>query len=344
MNIRTVSYAIASLLPIAALEVWIFFFLETKRRSRAIRLHWYVVMSFIFFLGVTYVWKKLSLLFQSNGYLSLRGLARVAAIVVLLMAQSCLVLSLIFVDKEPLALSIASSYCLGFVIFLTISSAAVDIGAWLIYKLLLRRTGPKATAKTLLSLLLALAMTASGMYSLSQLEVNHVTLPIKGLHPSLNGTTLVQLSDIHLGPFSGHSALKDLVGRVNGLKPDLVLITGDLVDSTVSSLREAVTPLKDLTPKHGVYFCTGTLQVPHSLWHSVTFCILVAFSNFLHPCCLGNHEYYTGDVDSWIEELPRHGVTPLVNKRVCLFGEEKQGCSGGLYLAGLEDIETRRIK
>ena len=59
---------------------------------------------------------------------------------------------------------------------------------------------------------------------------------------------------------------------------------------------------------------------------------------------LGNHEYYTGDVDSWIEELPRHGVTPLVNQRVCLFGEEKQGCSGGLYLAGLEDIETRRIK
>ena len=60
-------------------------------------------------------------------------------------------------------------------------------------------------------------------------------------------------------------------------------------------------------------------------------------------CFLGNHEYYTGDVDNWILELPKLNVTPLVNERVCLFSTESQasGCPGGLYLAGLEDIETR---
>lgn len=64
--------------------------------------------------------------------------------------------------------------------------------------------------------------------------------------------------------------------------------------------------------------------------------------------CIGNHEYYTGDVDNWIEELPKLGVKPLINSRVCLLGgrkeDEKIGgreCEGGLYLAGLEDISTR---
>ena len=81
----------------------------------------------------------------------------------------------------------------------------------------------------------------------------------------------------------------------------------------------------------------------------------------------GNHEYYTADVDNWIAELPKLGVTPLINSRVCLLatghllevegggeggrgkeeGGEKGGeggrveCEGGLYLAGLEDVATR---
>lgn len=48
-------------------------------------------------------------------------------------------------------------------------------------------------------------------------------------------------------------------------------------------------------------------------------------------------------MDSWIQELPKLNVTPLVNERVCLFsaGPQGSGCPGGLYLAGLEDIETR---
>lgn len=58
----------------------------------------------------------------------------------------------------------------------------------------------------------------------------------------------------------------------------------------------------------------------------------------------GNHEYYTGDVDNWIEEVARLNVTPLVNKRVCLMSRDPGTCEGGLYLAGLEDIEARRLK
>lgn len=59
---------------------------------------------------------------------------------------------------------------------------------------------------------------------------------------------------------------------------------------------------------------------------------------------LGNHEYYTADIDNWLLELPKLNVTPLFNRRVCLAAQDPEVCSSGLYLAGLEDIETRRIK
>jgi hypothetical protein len=62
---------------------------------------------------------------------------------------------------------------------------------------------------------------------------------------------------------------------------------------------------------------------------------------------VGNHEYYTGDVDNWIMEIPKLNVTPLINERVCLSKltmANKVNCEGGLYLAGLEDLATRTLR
>ena len=50
----------------------------------------------------------------------------------------------------------------------------------------------------------------------------------------------------------------------------------------------------------------------------------------------GNHEYYTGDVDRWLSRLPEYGVKPLVNSRVRILPH--------LYLAGLEDYQTRKMR
>ena len=60
--------------------------------------------------------------------------------------------------------------------------------------------------------------------------------------------------------------------------------------------------------------------------------------------CSGNHEYYTGDVDNWLQDLPKLGIVTLVNDRVCLFSSDKISCNGGVYVAGIEDYETRRIR
>ena len=91
----------------------------------------------------------------------------------------------------------------------------------------------------------------------NNLAIEHVTVPIKGLGKQMNGTTIIQVSDIHLGPFNGKSRLNSIVEKVNKLHGDIVVITGDLVDSSVESLKTTVTPLKKLKAKYGVYYITG---------------------------------------------------------------------------------------
>lgn len=111
--------------------------------------------------------------------------------------------------------------------------------------------------RMLLSLISALLLIVAGTIGVNSLKVEHVIVPMKGLHSKFNGTTIVQVSDIHLGPFNGRSRLSSVVEEVNRVKGDIVVITGDLVDSTVDALKEAVTPLKRLKTKYGVYYITG---------------------------------------------------------------------------------------
>jgi uncharacterized protein len=145
---------------------------------------------------------------------------------------------------------------------------------------------------------LAIAGAAS---ALGTIVVMPVKVALRRLPPSLRGFRIVQLSDVHIGPTIGRSWLAEIVGRVNALDPDLVVITGDLVDGSVAHLREHVAPLADLRAKFGVYFVTG------------------------------NHEYYSGATE-WIEELGRLGVRVLRNERVSI-GEG----DASFDLAGVDD-------
>jgi hypothetical protein len=113
-------------------------------------------------------------------------------------------------------------------------------------------------------------------------QVYRVTIPIPGLPDHLAGFKIAQISDIHVGLLIDGKYLAEIVRRVNELKPDLVAITGDLVDGTVSQLREQTACLMDLASVHGSYFITG------------------------------NHEYYSG-VEEWLVEVERLGMKVLMN-------------------------------
>ena len=60
-----------------------------------------------------------------------------------------------------------------------------------------------------------------------------------------------------MGPFIGCSHVEAVVRKANKLNGDIVTITGDLIDSSVSNLWDAAKPLEHLNAKYGVYYTTG---------------------------------------------------------------------------------------
>ncbi|AKT43951.1 metallophosphoesterase [Chondromyces crocatus] len=155
---------------------------------------------------------------------------------------------------------------------------------------------------------LGVGLGAAGLASaLGEVAVRPVQVRLRKLPGSLSGFRIVQLTDIHVGPTIGRAWLEGIVERVNALKPDLVAITGDLVDGKVEDLRDEVAPLAKLQAKYGVFFVTG------------------------------NHEYYSG-ADEWIAELGRLGVRVLRNERVSI-GEGDESFD----LVGVDDWTAKRF-
>ncbi len=152
-----------------------------------------------------------------------------------------------------------------------------------------------------------LAFTVAAVRTaLDRVAVRTVRVPLARLPASMDGYTIVQLTDVHVGPTIGGGFIRELVARVNALQPDVIVITGDLVDGSVAELGVHTAPLAELRARHGVFFVTG------------------------------NHEYYSGP-DEWIAELGRLGVRVLRNERVML-GDD----AASIDLAGVDDWSARR--
>jgi len=154
----------------------------------------------------------------------------------------------------------------------------------------------------------ALVLTLLGLINARRVAaVVEVQVPIRGLPAELQGFTIAQISDIHVGPTIKHDYLRAIVSKVNDLHADLVAITGDLVDGSVAQLAQHTAPLADLRARHGVYFVTG------------------------------NHEYYS-DALSWVVELRRLGVMVLMNEHVVLHHD-----GASLVLAGVTDYTAHHF-
>jgi len=89
------------------------------------------------------------------------------------------------------------------------------------------------------------------------LEIERRTLVLPALPPGLDGLRIVHVSDLHVGPLTDRAALTDAFARVVALDPDLVCVTGDIVDSAKTDL-EAWTPLlATLRARRGVFAILG---------------------------------------------------------------------------------------
>jgi predicted MPP superfamily phosphohydrolase len=149
---------------------------------------------------------------------------------------------------------------------------------------------------------LALAISVLGYLNARRVAgVVHVDVPITKLPLALHGFTIAQISDIHVGPTIKGKYLDAIVKKVNRLMPDVIAVTGDLVDGRVAQLQAHTAPLGKLSARHGAYFVTG------------------------------NHEYYS-NANEWIEEVRRLGLTVLMNEHVLLRHEHAT-----VLVAGVND-------
>jgi predicted MPP superfamily phosphohydrolase len=87
--------------------------------------------------------------------------------------------------------------------------------------------------------------------------VRQVDVQLAGLPAALEGFTIAQISDIHVGPTIKREFVQRIVDRVNGMDADMVAITGDLVDGSVARPRAPHRAARRLQSRHGTYFVTG---------------------------------------------------------------------------------------
>ena len=154
----------------------------------------------------------------------------------------------------------------------------------------------------------SVAVTLVGFYNARRVaKVVRVNIPIKQLTPLLDGFTIAQISDIHVGATIKANYVREIVDRVNGLNVDVIAVTGDVVDGKVKELSNDTAPLADLRARYGSYVVTG------------------------------NHEYYSGAAE-WMSEFRRLGLHPLMNEHVVI---EHNGTE--LVIAGVNDFSAERF-
>ena len=112
------------------------------------------------------------------------------------------------------------------------------------------------------SLVVATSISAKAIYDARHITLEKVNIKLKNLsHPY----KILQLSDVHIGGIIDKNFIAKIVTRVNACKPDLVVITGDLVDTDVDKAMDALEELKNLESKYGTYFIVGNHEYFHNI-------------------------------------------------------------------------------
>jgi len=156
---------------------------------------------------------------------------------------------------------------------------AVCACAWLIRRFASRRLKPQSpapppepgntqtrrefigSATALAPALFSIGTAGVGFAQLNTLRVRSLTLPLPSLPRALDGMTIVHISDIHVGMLSSDRVLREMVSKTNALLPDLILMTGDLIDLELSDLNTGIELVKAMESRHGLYMVEGNHDV-----------------------------------------------------------------------------------
>lgn len=137
-------------------------------------------------------------------------------------------------------------------------------------------------------------------------DVRTVEITLPRLPASLDGFSIVQLSDIHIEPLLKGDWLRKVVAKTNVQASDLIVLTGDMIDGTPDVLKNDIAPLGELRARYGVYGVTG------------------------------NHEYYFHG-GHWLPVFEKLGIVMLQNEHRTLSVNGEQ-----LVIAGVPDMTAKK--
>jgi hypothetical protein len=114
--------------------------------------------------------------------------------------------------------------------------------------------------------LIAAGTAAYALGQLRELRVRRIDVPIRNLPPALDGLTIAQVSDTHIGKFTRAGVLNHVIETTNQLRADLVVFTGDLIDLSLEDFPAGVDLIHRLDPHEGMVMIEGNhdlIEDPH---------------------------------------------------------------------------------
>jgi predicted MPP superfamily phosphohydrolase len=100
-------------------------------------------------------------------------------------------------------------------------------------------------------------LTGIALAQLNEFRVRRFTLPIPTLPRVLDGLTIAHVSDVHVGRLTSGRVLREMVNMTNALRPDLILLTGDLINYELSDLSDAIALIKSMEARYGQWMIEG---------------------------------------------------------------------------------------
>lgn len=160
----------------------------------------------------------------------------------------------------------------------------------------------KKIKRIIIGLIIIVGLFLFFWYENKHLVVTTYSYESVKIDKALEGYRIVQISDLHNASFGRNNSR--LLDAIDEQQPDIVVITGDIVDANHTSIETALSFAKDLADKYSIYYVTG------------------------------NHEYWLSDEDrnELISGLEKNGVTVLENESVTI-----SSGNAAFRLVGLDD-------
>ncbi|WP_122663348.1 metallophosphoesterase [Pseudomonas viridiflava] len=233
--------------------------------------------------------------------------ARIAVALLLILASqyhlySRLSSGSVFSPEFPRSIVMLFNWGFGAILLIAVFQILVDLGTLL--TMLIRRhwlTVPTGLRYGIGAA--ALLLSAIGVNQAVRVPpLKDIDVAIRNLPPQFEGYQILQLTDLHISRLFDQPWTRDVVSKSNELGVNLIVVTGDLIDGSVSDRTLDIDALRNLHAPDGVYVIPG------------------------------NHEYFF-DNEAWMQHFVSLGMIPLANSHTLLKRDGAQ-----IVLAGVTDV------